>query len=64
MISFIFQEKCLEILSLPYFMNGFPRKMLLMLKPISHVSLSDCIHFFWYWAISALKLFVSQGVTS
>ena len=67
MLNFDFLEKILEIVSPPYFVYDFSRKMLLMLYSIlltDQISLPDCLYFLRYWSICVLQLFFNQAVTS
>ena len=61
MLNFDFLEKGLGIVSPPHFVCDFLRKMFLMFYLLTdQISLSDCLYLLRYWAICALRLFVSQ----
>ena len=68
MLNFDFLEKRLGIVSPPYFVHDFLRKLsLLFYSPVlltGQISLSDCLYFLMYWAICVLQLFVFLVVMS
>ena len=59
MLNFDFLEKGLGIVSPPYFVYGFSRKMFLIVLT-DKISFSDCFYFLSYWAICVLQLFVPR----
>ena len=52
----------LELVSPPYFVHNFLRKIFLILLT-DQMSLSDCSYSLRYWAIYVLQLLVSQSMT-
>ena len=61
MLNFNFLEKDLGLV----FVYDFSRKMFLMLLLLNdQISLSDCLYFWRYCAVSVLQLFADQAVTS
>ena len=65
MLNFNFSEKGLGLVSPPHFVNDFWKKCFsCYLLLIYQISLSDCLYFWRYWTICALKLFVNQAVAS
>ena len=65
MLSFEFLEKCLGIVSPPYFVYDFQEKCFsCYILLTDQISLSDCLYFLRYWAICVLQWFVNQVVTS
>ena len=54
-------EKGLGIVSPPYFVYGFSRKIFLMLCILltDQISLPDCLYFLGYWSICVLQLFAN-----
>ena len=65
MLNFNFSEKGLGLVSPPYFVYDFSRKMFKCYTLLTdQISLSDCLYFSRHWVICVLQLFVNQAVTS
>ena len=61
MLNFEFLDKGLGIVSSAHFVYDFSTKMFLMFyTQTGQISLSGCLYFMRYWAISVLQLFVNQ----
>ena len=65
MLNFDFLKRGLGIVSPPYFVNDFSRKMFSSyVLSADQISLPDCLYFLRYWSICVLRLFTKQVVTS
>ena len=64
MPNFNFPETGLGLVSLPYFVYDFSRKIFsCYILSTDQISLSDCVYFWRYLAICVLQFFVNQAVT-
>ena len=63
MLNFNFPEKGQGLVSPPYFVHDFSRKLFHVLLT-DQIPTSECLYFLRYWAIRVSKLFVIQVVTS
>ena len=64
MLNFNFSEKGLGVVSPSHFQYDFSRKMFIMLHSITWPNFIVWLPFLKYWAISVLRLFTNQAVTS
>ena len=65
MLKFNFPEKGLGLVSPPYFVYDFLRKMFsYYILLTDQISLPDCLYFSRYWTMRVLQLFINQTVTS
>ena len=65
MLNFTFSDKGLGLVSPPHFVHIFQEKCFsYYILLTDQISLSDCLYFSRYWAISVLQLSVNQAVRS
>ena len=65
MLSFVFLDKGLEIISPAHFVYDFQQKCSSCYVLFTdQISLFGCLYFLRYWAIYVLQLFVYKAVTS